>query len=282
MPGQILGDRYEVEQQLGKKDGRWTLLARDLETEAPVILKLLFIDDQMHENDLKLFTREVQILQTLNHPAAPRYLGYFEIDLARDGKALALIQTYLDGTSLEQYLSKGRLLNEKEAMLLAKEVLKILVYLHDHTPPIIHRDIKPSNILLKGRSDDAEARISLVDFGSVKSLTSAEGSFTLVGTDGYMPPEQLGRRAIRSSDLFSLGMTLIHGMTGIIPEEMPRRGLRVDLSQIPALQPCTELWLNWLKRMTEPELEQRFTTAQDALDALRSIYTNLKDPDLSA
>jgi serine/threonine protein kinase len=276
MPGQILGDRYEVEKQLGKKAGRWTLLARDLVTDSAVILKLLFIDDEMHQDDLKLFTREVQTLQTLDHPAMPKYLGYFEIDLAHDGKALALIQSYIEGVSLDQYLSKGRILSEKDTFLLAKAVLKLLVYLHDHDPPIIHRDIKPSNVLLSGRTEDSAAKISLVDFGSVKSFgLSDHTSFTLVGTDGYMPPEQMGRRAVRASDLYGLGMTLLRAITGLEPQDMPRYGLRVEVQELEQLAGCNPAFLDWLQKMSEPELHQRFASAQEALEVLRSIQQSV-------
>ncbi|MBD2460001.1 serine/threonine protein kinase [Oscillatoria sp. FACHB-1407] len=267
MPGQILGDRYEVEQQLGKKSGRWTLLARDLTTETPVILKLLFIDDQTSQDDLRLFTREVDILQTLSHPATPKYLGYFEIDLPLDGKALALIQSYIEGKSLDQYLQEGRQLTEAEAKTIARSVLEILEYLHDHTPPIVHRDIKPSNILLASEGSDLTSHVALVDFGSVKSLSSSSDmtTFTLVGTDGYRPPEQIGRRAVRASDLYSLGATLVTGITGIHADKLPRRGLRIDLEN------CLETssgFNGWLRKMIEPELEKRFKSAQEAYSAL--------------
>lgn len=266
MSGQILGDRYEVEQQLGKKSGRWTLLARDLMTHEPVILKVVFIDENLGPDDLKLFTREADALQVLAHPATPRYLGYFEIDLPRGGKALALIQSYLPGTSLDQYLKAERTLSEAEAKQVARKALEILQYLHAQQPPIVHRDIKPSNVLL---SDDAGAiatQVSLVDFGSVKSLASADGTtFSIVGTEGYVAPEQIGRRAMTASDLYSLGMTLVVGMTGIEPMNLPHRGLCINLDQ--CLQ-CSPDFATWLKQMTEPDVTQRFRTADAALAAL--------------
>lgn len=272
MPGQILGDRYEVEKQLGKQSGRWTMLARDLTTDAPVILKLLFIDEEMHQDDLKLFTREVQILQTLDHPNTPDYLGYFEIDLANAGKALALIQTYIDGYSLDHYLKRGRLLTQPEAIWIAIAALNILVYLHDHDPPVIHRDIKPGNIMLSKQADDAGPRVSLVDFGSVKSFTISDAtSFTLVGTDGYMPPEQMGRRAVKASDLYGLGMTLVTALSGLEPAQLPHRGLKVELDQVamtPALSPA---FLAWLNQMIEPDLDRRFSSAHAALQALEQV-----------
>jgi serine/threonine protein kinase len=272
MPGQILGDRYEVEKQLGKRSGRWTLLARDLTTDTPVILKLLFIDEEMHQDDLKLFTREVQTLQTLDHPNTPNYIGYFEIDLAQEGKALALIQSYIEGYSLDHYLKRGRLLSQSEAIWIAIAALNILTYLHHHDPPIIHRDIKPGNIMLSKQPEETGPRVSLVDFGSVKSFTVSDAtSFTLVGTDGFMPPEQMGRRAVKASDLYGLGMSLITATSGLEPAQLPHRGLKVDLEQVKFTPPLSSSFMAWLQQMIEPDLDRRFSSAEEALQALDQV-----------
>jgi serine/threonine protein kinase len=268
MPGQILGDRYEVEQQLGKKSGRWTLLARDLTTQDPVILKILCIDDEMLADDLKLFQREVETLQTLDYPATPKYLGYFEIELPKAGKALALIQSYMEGTSLQTYLQQGRVFHPTEVRQIAASGLHILDYLHHHEPAIVHRDIKPSNILLTGPATDPTAgQVYLIDFGSVRlSIPSEFTTMTLVGTDGYMPPEQLGRRAVKASDLYSFGVTLLAALSGMLPAQMPRQdGVRIDVEKTVR---CGPEFTEWLKQMTEPELQERFGSAKAALAAL--------------
>lgn len=271
MPGQILGDRYEVEQQLGKNAGRWTLLARDLTTQEPVILKVLCIDEEMMVDDLRMFQREVETLQTLDYPATPKYLGYFEMDLPKAGKALALIQTYMAGTPLQTYLQQGRILSEAETQQMARAVLPILGYLHNHQPAIIHRDVKPSNILLTGPDEQpTEGQVHLVDFGSVRvSVPSEYTSMTLVGTDGYMPPEQLGRRAVKASDLYSLGVTLVTALTGLPPARLPREdGIQINVEQVVT---CSPAFMQWLKQLTEPELHKRFSTAQIALEALTTL-----------
>lgn len=260
MSGQILGDRYEVERQIGKQTGRWTLLARDLITQERVVIKLLFLDEQLEWDDLKLFEREVEILKSLSHPSIPRYLGFFEHELPQD-KALALIQTYVEGRSLEECLQQGRKFSEAETKQLAKALLHILTYLHGRQPPIVHRDLKPSNILLANR------QAYLVDFGSVKALTGSgeTSSFTVVGTYGYMPPEQFSGRAIPASDLYSLGATLITLVTGIHPSSLPRKGVKIDFEKIANLSPEFATWLDWL---TDPNLERRAKSAQEALQAL--------------
>lgn len=269
MSGQILGDRYEVERQLGKKSGRWTLLARDLLTESPVVLKVVFLDENLEPDDLKLFKREIETLQSLSHPATPKYLGYFEIELPRDGRALALIQSYVPGKSLSQYMQEQRILSSTDAKQIAASALEILHYLHNHQPPIVHRDIKPSNLLLSTDAEAIATQVCLVDFGSVKSLTSSEATtFSIVGTEGYMPPEQVGRRAIVASDLYGLGMTLVAGMTGKEPHDLPRQGFQLDIDQVLTLEPRFSAWL---KQMIEPDVIKRYRSASDALKGLARV-----------
>jgi serine/threonine protein kinase len=276
MPGQILGNRYEVQQQLGKKQGRWTLLARDLRTEILVILKLLFIDEDTTLDELRLFQREIEALQTLAHPATPKYLEYFEIDLPKDGKALTLVQSYIEGLSLQQMLQQSQQLTPAQALWVAKSILELLCYLHDRQPPIIHRDIQPSNILLatSPKANRRNARnvcnVYLVDFGSIKTLNphSDYTSFTIVGMAGYAPPEQMGRRAVKASDLYSLGASLVTGMTGIEPERLPRQGLQIEVDKV---IDTNSAFVQWLQKMVEPNLDRRFQTADEALAELAPI-----------
>ncbi|MUL35589.1 serine/threonine protein kinase [Gloeocapsopsis dulcis] len=260
---QILGDRYEVQQQLAKKSGRRTLLARDLITQNLVVLKLLSFSSDFEWDDLKLFQREAEILKTLSHPAIPRYLDYFELDSAQF-KGFALVQTYLPAKSLETHLKKGVVFSEFDVKQIAIALLEILTYLHSHQPPVIHRDIKPSNILLT-RLDNC-VDVYLVDFGSVQTLAAREGgTMTVVGTYGYMPPEQFGDRAVPASDLYSLGATLMALVTGTHPADLPHRDGRIQFEQVTTLSP---VFIRWLRRMTEPSLDRRFLSAKQALQAL--------------
>lgn len=267
MGGQILGDRYEVERQLGKKSGRWTLQARDLKTQETVILKLLFLDEELQVTDLRLFTREIEALQLLQHPATPRYRSYFEINLPRDGKALALVQSYIEGVSLAACLRAKHRFSEAEVKAIAQQVLQILVDLHSQSPPIIHRDIRPENILLKPGLPVASAEVALVDFGSVKALTTDTTALTLVGTSGYMPPEQTSGRVLAVSDLYSLGATLAECVTATPPAQM-RRGMRIDFQSRAELTPA---FADWLKQLLAPGLEHRWRSADKALAALDAL-----------
>lgn len=274
MNREILANRYEVQQQLGKKSGRRTLLARDLVTGDLVIVKLLAFSSDFEWDDLKLFEREAETLKSLSHPHIPRYLDYFEVN-SPTYKGFALIQTYIPAQTLEQYLQAGRKFTEIEVKEIALSVLEILIYLHGLNPPVIHRDIKPSNILLGERSGNSVGQVYLVDFGSVQTVLAAEiGTRTIVGTYGYMPQEQFGGRTVRASDLYSLGATLIYLVTGTNPADLPQKNFRIQFEQVANLSTS---FTKWLQRITEPDLEQRFLTANEALTALEQPeYTEIK------
>ncbi|WP_445245867.1 serine/threonine protein kinase [Microcoleus sp. OTE_8_concoct_300] len=171
---EILADRYQCDRRLGKQAGRQTLLARDLKTQQQVVVKLLSFSSDFNWEDLKLFEREVETLKSLSHPAIPRYLDSFEIDTP-NRKGFALVQTYIEAKSLQEYLSDGRTFSESEVKQLATALLDILAYLHQRHPPVIHRDIKPSNILLKNRSGNSVGEVYLVDFGAVQTLATQQG-----------------------------------------------------------------------------------------------------------
>ena len=276
MAGKILAERYEVQRQLGKQTGRQTLLARDLQTQELVAIKQLFLGGDFEWQDLKLFEREAETLKALDHPAIPRYLDYLEID-EPDNKGFALVQTYVDGKTLEEHLTSGRTFSEIEVKELAKSLLEILIYLHEQNPPVIHRDIKPSNILLHSRSGHTVGQVYLVDFGSVQNQAAKfGGTITVVGTYGYMAPEQFGGRSVPASDLYGLGATLIYLVTGLHPTELSQQDLRIQFAdRVTQLNPNLIDWLEW---MTEPSLEKRLSSAGEAWRALKNPRHINKSP----
>ncbi|PHM10382.1 serine/threonine protein kinase [Nostoc sp. 'Peltigera malacea cyanobiont' DB3992] len=272
MIGEILSDRYEVQQLLGKQAGRRTLLARDLQTQKLVVIKLLSFSSDFEWDSLKLFEREAETLKNLAHPSIPGYLNYFEVNLPTI-KGFALVQTYIPAQTLEQCLQTGRTFTEAEVKQIAKALLEILVYLHELHPPVIHRDIKPSNILLGERSGNSVGQVYLVDFGSVQTVLASEtGTRTVVGTYGYMPPEQFGGRTVAASDLYSLGATLIYLVTGTHPADLPQKDFRIQFEQLANLSPS---FSNWLKWMIEPNLERRLSSADQAMAALEKPQPTL-------
>jgi serine/threonine protein kinase len=240
---QALHNRYHIQRQLGHNAGRHTLLAQDLHTQELVVLKILSFNSDFRWEDLKLFEREAETLKSLSHPAIPRYLDSFELDLP-DCRGFVLVQTYIDATSLQDWIKRGRTFSEDEVKQIAKALLNVLSYLHDRNPPVIHRDIKPSNILLTSdRSAHQVGDLYLVDFGSVQTAVRETGTMTIVGTYGYMPPEQFSGRAFRASDLYSLGATLIYLVTGTHPADLLQEDLLLEFEPVTHLSPSFVQWL---------------------------------------
>lgn len=149
---------------------------------------------------------------------------------------------------------------------IARDLLSILIYLHSRQPAIIHRDIKPSNILLGDRSGNCVGNVYLVDFDSVQVHTEAKvgSTMTVVGTYGYMPPEQFGGQASPASDLYSLGATLIYIATGKHPADLPQENFQIQFEPFVNLNPQL---INWLKWLTDPDLKKRPRSAEQALQA---------------
>ncbi|NEO19850.1 MULTISPECIES: serine/threonine-protein kinase [unclassified Moorena] len=258
---QILHERYQLKQQLGHNAGRQTWLAEDIRVSPPelVVVKLLAFGGDVNWDDLKLFEREAQVLKQLNHPRIPKYLDYFNID----DRVLwfCLVHNYIPGSSLKEKLNQGKRFTEGEVRQIAVDVLKILEFLHQLNPAVLHRDIKPSNLIL---GDDGQ--IYVIDFGSVQDRASQEGAtFTVVGTYGYAPMEQFGGRAVPASDLYGLGATLIHLLTGTAPADLPQRNLRICFKDQVNLSANL---ISWIQKLTEPAPEQRFKSASEAILAL--------------
>ncbi|MEL6457405.1 MAG: serine/threonine-protein kinase [Cyanobacteria bacterium J06621_15] len=267
MTNQILEEKYEIQKELGNNPGRKTLLAKDLETQELVVIKILQFGAEAKWQDLRLFEREAQILQQLSHPAIPNYLDSFDLDLP-DIKGFALVQTYIPATSLEEHIQLGRNFNEAEVKQIAKALLEVLDYLHTGQYPVIHRDIKPSNILLGNRSGNHVGDIYLVDFGAVKTTAQNQnGTMTIVGTYGYMAQEQFGGRSVAASDLYSLGATLIYLVTGSHPSDLLDDDMVIEFEKSVNL---SSGFVSWLKWMTQTTIKNRPSSAEVALKELEN------------
>ncbi len=262
--GQILSDCYQLKQKLGQNAGRQTWLAEVTTNTEPVIVKLLAFGDQVQWEDLKLFEREAEILQQLDHPQIPRYRDDFSVD----DRLLwfGLVQDYIPGSSLKELITRGKKFSEAEVHKIAIEILEILIYLHELSPAVLHRDIKPSNLIF-----GQDQKIYLVDFGAVQNRAVTQGAtFTVIGTYGYAPMEQFGGKAVPASDLYALGATLIHLLTGTSPADLPQVQMRIDFSPNTSLSPH---FIRWIEKLTVPDVQQRFSTARQALKALNNQLT---------
>jgi len=255
---QILIERYRIAERLGKGGMARTFAANRLMDDLPVVIKELHFSQLENWKAYDLFQREIKTLKSLNHPAIPNFLDSFEV---KDDQGLNyyLVIERVPGDNLLDALAHHWRPSESELKQMAIKLLDVLTYLHTLAPPIIHRDIKPSNIIRH------QNEVFLIDFGAVLDIIRPEGSSTVVGTFGYMAPEQFTGRALPASDLYGLGATLLHILAGRPPAELPQKELKLDFRASVA---CSDEFANWLEHMLEPAYERRFQTASEAQRAL--------------
>lgn len=261
-PGDMIRDRYRIVKSLGQGGIGITYEAIDQTTGHPVAVKALSLRQLPDWKALDLFEREAKVLETLHHPAIPAYLDHFQVDLPQD-RLFYLVQALAEGESLAQMVERGWRATEADARDIAAQVFTILNYLHRLNPPVIHRDIKPENIIRR-----QDGQIYLVDFGSVQAAyrNTVAGGGTFVGTFGYMPPEQFRGQVYFASDLYSLGGTILFLLTHRSPAELPQQRMKLNFrNQISV----SAEFVDWLEQMVEPAVEDRFQSAEAALNALQ-------------
>ncbi len=260
-PPVTLQDRYQIIEMLGQGGVGITYCAQDLSNNSIVVLKALSLRRAGDWKAIELFEREAKVLSQLNHPAIPQYIDYFQADSERD-RHFYIVQTLAEGDSLANLVEKGWEPTIPEVQDIAAQVLEILIYLHTLIPAVIHRDIKPQNLIR-----NSAGRISLVDFGAVQdTYHTVTGGSTVVGTYGYMAPEQFRGQAYFSTDLYGLGTTVIYLLTRTDPGVLPQKKLKIDFR---AYVKIPQKFADWIDRLLEPEVQRRFETADRALAVLQ-------------
>lgn len=268
----LIKERYEIEQVLASGSDCSTFLAQDLQHNSPCVIKQLQMQSVSNWKRLELFKREARTLAHLKHPQIPRLLDYFEQTAQR---RFYLVLQKVPGVTLAERVYSGLHLSEDVCYLIAVQILKILSYLHHFNPPVIHRDIKPSNLLL-----DESGAIYLIDFGGVQELLGqGAGGSTMIGTYGYMAPEQFSGRALPQSDLYGLGATLVFLLSGREPANLPQQDLMLNFR--PYVE-CSARFATWIEQLLLPAPEQRFSGAEEALEVLEDILPHYGELSLPA
>jgi eukaryotic-like serine/threonine-protein kinase len=262
----ILHDRYQILDLLGEGGSGKTYRALDIHQQAEVAIKVLSLRNMKDWKTLELFEREAKILAQLDHGAIPQYIDFFRTEMAQE-ETFCLVQAIAPGRSLQNWVTSGHVFAEAELRHIAKQILEILIYLQTFTPPVIHRDIKPQNLLYT-----ETGTIYLVDFGAVRDtyhLTITGGS-TIVGTYGYMAPEQFRGQALLATDLYGLGTTLLYLASGQDPADLVVQDMKIDFRQGVK---TSKVFATWLDGLLEPIPEDRYRTAGLALDYLQGAAT---------
>jgi len=259
MTAQAKHKRYELGAPLGHGGQGHTYRALDRETGQTVAVKVITLRGAESWKPFDLFERECKTLHALSHPGIPRYLDtYAEEDQGR----YYLVMELVEGRSLRDRLAEGELLSEPQLWNILHQALEILGYLHGRRPPVIHRDLKPANLIQR-----PDGRLALVDFGGVRVALREEGGSTVVGTFGFMAPEQLHGEATPATDIYGLGATLATLATGVEADKLPRQGLKIDLAPVMATSRLREL----VDRMLEPDPGQRLRS----VDAVRAALSEV-------
>lgn len=269
--GSVLRGRYRILHPLGEGGFGVTYKAVDQDTfDSPCVVKRLrplSTDPYTLATARKLFEREAKVLNRLNHfDQVPRLLAHFEQD-----QDFYLVQEFVAGHDLSQELIPGKPLSEAEVLKLLWDILEILRHVHAHQ--IVHRDIKPANLMRR----DADGKLVLIDFGAVKEVgrlvSHAPGQTqlaTVIGSVGYMAPEQLNGKPQPCSDLYSVGVLAIQALTGRPPHKIrddPRTGQLIWRDLVQVSEELAEI----LDRLICPHWQERFQSAAEVLEALRPL-----------
>lgn len=261
--GTILEDRYQIEGILGIGGMGAVYLARDKRFSVVKYVAVKEIiaqvrDDAIRETLVANFEREANLLATVNHPAIPKIHDFFTI-----GKRSYLVMQYIQGQDLENILERTEgLMPVQQSVIWGIELCDVLHYLHTHDPePIVFRDMKPSNIMIT-----PDNHVVLVDFGIAKEFEAGQKG-TMIGTEGYSPPEQYRGEASPQVDIYALGATLHHVLTGIDPrDEAPFTFTERPLRQ---LNPEVQIELeNVIDTALQYNSNERFKDANIMKDAL--------------
>jgi serine/threonine protein kinase len=242
--------------------GRITYKAIKISTQTSIIIKQFRFATSGDWKAYKQVEREINVLQGLNHPGIPRYLDTFD-----PGTGFCLVQEYKNAPNL----SVCRSFSSEDIKDITIQLLEILIYLQNRVPTIIHRDIKPENILF----EEKLKKVYLVDFvfariggGDVTALSSM-----VMGTTGFMPPEQmLNKPLTEASDLYGLGATIICLLTGIGSIELSslvNHEFRINYKSL--VTKYSLRFIAWLDKMIEPDVPKRFANAEIALKVLKPL-----------
>src|SRR5947209_12377094 len=268
-PGTVLQNRYAVERQIGEGGMGAVYVATDRRFGSTVALKETFFDDT---NLRKAFEREARLLNHLRHTALPRVSDHFE-----EGEGQFLVMEYIPGEDLSEMLKRRATpFPVPQVLAWADQLLDALDYLHTQTPAVIHRDIKPQNLKLLPRN-----QIVLLDFGLAKG-TPLQTRVTATGSVfgysfNYAPIEQMqGTGTDPRSDLYSLGATLYHLLTGTTPPDALARATAVLNAEPDPLRPASEInphvpapLADVLARSLMQSAAKRFASAEEMRERLR-------------
>ncbi|HQU90663.1 MAG TPA: protein kinase [Pyrinomonadaceae bacterium] len=281
--GTVLNGRYEVVRKIGGGGMGAVYLASDNNLggvlRAVKEMVQAHIEDDQQEKAINDFKRESMILSTLDHPSIPTIYDYF---YDAEESRFYLVMKYISGGDLASKLrsSADGKIEELIVTEWAIQLTDVLNYLHNQPSTIVYRDLKPSNIMLDGNS----SRVMLIDFGIARNISQKEEKgVTAVGTMGYAPPELFSGNVEPRSDIYSLGSTMFHLLTGADPQSNPL--LIFDFQKNPRPRQINSRLSDQMERIlmrtVEYNAESRFSSAGELKAVLEEHLANLRSGNLT-
>ena len=210
--GSLLDGKYRILDEVGHGGMSVVYMARNEKANKTWAVKVVRKDGKLDFNTVRAgLVAEIETLKNLNHPNLPSI-----VDVIEDDESFIIVMDFVEGNSLDKVLEENGAQPEEYVVEWAMQLCDVFGYLHSRTPPIIYRDMKPANIMLK-----PDGNVTVIDFGTAKAYDIDLGQTTGIGTIGYAAPEQYrgsgyGRTDART-DIYCLGMTLYHLLTGVDP-----------------------------------------------------------------
>jgi tRNA A-37 threonylcarbamoyl transferase component Bud32 len=268
-PGMVLYGRYEIVKRIGGGGMGAVYYAKDRNLgDQPRAVKEMVqshLDESQQEKAVADFKRESMLLASLEHPSIPTIYDYFYDEQA---SRFYLVMKYISGGDCLARLrnAPGNRIEELTVADWGAQVADVLEYLHQQRPPIIYRDLKPANLMIDGNN----GRVMLIDFGIARWVNKEEKGVTAVGTMGYAPPELFSGKAEPRTDIYGLGATMFHLLTGADPQDNPLLIFDFTKNRTPRqINPAISNEMEWiLMRAVEYEPERRFRSAAEMRDTL--------------
>lgn len=250
-------DTYEIKHQIGKGGMSTVYLAEHTRLHTKWAVKEVRKNQAVRFD----FLAEANILKRLQHPMLPRI-----VDIYETAEAIYVVEDFVEGITLDDLLRQEGKVDEAQGLQWYQDLCGVLRYLHNQQPnPIIYRDMKPSNIMLQ-----PDGTLKLIDFGIAREYKEdSSADTTYVGTRGYAAPEQFGKAQTDArTDIYALGVTMYHLLTGKSPYEPPYQFVPAR-QLVPGLSHGTEYILN---KCVQSEPSDRYQSVDDLLYDLEHIY----------
>ena len=263
--GTVIDGKYQILKEIGRGGMSVVYLAMDTRLNKQWAVKEIRKkgsgkNDEIVVNSL---LAEANMMKRLDHPALPRI-----VDIIDNGVTIYVVMDYIEGESLDKILNEYGAQPEEKVIDWAMQIADALSYLHGQKPSIIYRDMKPANVMLK-----PEGNIKIIDFGIAREYKEQNlADTTVLGTKGYAPPEQYSGQTDPRSDIFALGMTMHHLLTGVDPRNgepyAPVRQWNPELSE------GIEIIID---RCVQPASENRYQNCADLIYDLEHPELITKD-----